>query len=110
MVLQRMLLFVATLWSRCARAAWDPHAALAQHDAHDAAAHAAEASMLVASSLTRDPRVSAACSVRGNLGPCDVVIQGAPGSDWLKDRWQAASDMGGTAIKGRHYGCSVRRK
>ena len=59
--------------------------------------------MLVASSLTRDPRVSAACSVRGNLGPCDVVIQGTPGSDWLKDRWQAASDMGGTAIKGRHW-------
>jgi hypothetical protein len=25
------------------------------------------------------------------------------GTDWLKDRWQAASDMGGTAIRGPHW-------
>jgi len=78
---------------------WGPGAALARHAAADAALHAAAA----ASSLTRDPRVVATCSVRGNLGPCGVVVQAAPGADWLRDRWQAASDMGGTAIKGAHW-------
>jgi hypothetical protein len=38
--------------------------------------------------------------VRGNLGPPEVMVQ--EGSDWLKDRWQAASDMHGTAIQGVH--------
>ena len=40
-------------------------------------------------------------SVRGNLGPPDVMLR--DGDDWLKDRWQAASDMHGTAIKGPHW-------
>jgi hypothetical protein len=53
--------------------------------------------------LSRHPSVEAICSKRGNLGPCSVVIQDPPGSDWLKDRWQAASDMGGTAIPGHHW-------
>jgi len=39
--------------------------------------------------------------VRGNLGPAHVMLNN--GSDWIKDRWQAASDMGGTAIKGAHW-------
>lgn len=47
--------------------------------------------------------VEATCDVRGNLGPCSVIIQDPPGTDWLKDRWQAASDMGGTAIPGAHW-------
>jgi hypothetical protein len=38
--------------------------------------------------------------VRGNLGECGVIFN--RGDDWLKDRWQAASDMGGTAIPGPH--------
>ncbi|CAB9504393.1 expressed unknown protein [Seminavis robusta] len=38
--------------------------------------------------------------VRGNLGPPEVMLRG--GTDWLKDRWQAASDMHGTAIQGHH--------
>lgn len=38
--------------------------------------------------------------VRGNLGPPEVMLKG--GTDWIKDRWQAASDMHGTAIKGHH--------
>ena len=38
--------------------------------------------------------------VRGNLGPPEVMLRG--GTDWIKDRWQAASDMHGTAIKGHH--------
>jgi hypothetical protein len=38
--------------------------------------------------------------VRGNLGPPEVMLRG--GTDWLKDRWQAASDMHGTAIQGEH--------
>ena len=40
-------------------------------------------------------------SVRGNLGPPSVVLNS--GNDWIKDRWQAAADMGGTAIKGQHW-------
>ena len=42
----------------------------------------------------------ARCDVRGNLGECGVIFN--RGDDWLKDRWQAASDMGGTAIPGSH--------
>ncbi len=47
--------------------------------------------------------LTATADVRGNLGPANVVIQKHPGDDWLKDRWQAASDMGGTAIPGQHW-------
>jgi hypothetical protein len=39
--------------------------------------------------------------VRGNLGPASVLIEN--GTDWLKSRWQAASDMHGTAIVGMHW-------
>lgn len=53
--------------------------------------------------LSRSADVTASCDTRGNLGPCEVIIQSQPGSDWLKDRWQAASDMGGTAIPGHHW-------
>eukprot|EP00578_Thalassiosira_sp_NH16_P030203 CAMPEP_0181076400 /NCGR_PEP_ID=MMETSP1071-20121207/398_1 /TAXON_ID=35127 /ORGANISM="Thalassiosira sp., Strain NH16" /LENGTH=162 /DNA_ID=CAMNT_0023157577 /DNA_START=335 /DNA_END=823 /DNA_ORIENTATION=- len=53
--------------------------------------------------LSRDPRVAISSSTRGNLGPSGVLNQNPPGADWLKDRWQAASDMGGTAIPGRHW-------
>jgi len=38
--------------------------------------------------------------VRGNLGPAEVML--TDGTDWIKDRWQAASDMHGTAIQGHH--------
>lgn len=44
--------------------------------------------------ISRVLDVSVTCDTRGNLGPCSVVVQASPGSDWLKDRWQAASDMG----------------
>lgn len=47
--------------------------------------------------------VKATCDVRGNLGPCNVILKQPPGNDWIKDRWQAASDMGGTAIPGSHW-------
>lgn len=40
--------------------------------------------------------------VRGNLGPASVVTSEVI-ADWLKDRWQAASDMGGTPIRGQHW-------
>jgi hypothetical protein len=40
--------------------------------------------------------------VRGNLGPANVMLTNST-SDWLKDRWQAASDMHGTAIQGRSH-------
>ena len=54
-------------------------------------------------SLTRDSDVTVTTDTRGNLGPPSVMAQEAPGADWLKDRWQAASDMGGTAIPGQHW-------
>ena len=41
--------------------------------------------------------------VRGNLGPVGVIVQNPRGTEWLKDRWQAASVMGGTAIAGKHW-------
>lgn len=53
--------------------------------------------------LSRNPGVIITSSTRGNLGPASVLNQNPPGTDWLKDRWQAASDMGGTAIPGRHW-------
>ena len=40
--------------------------------------------------------------VRGNLGPADRVTSNVS-KDWLEDRWQAASDMGGTSIPGPHW-------
>lgn len=42
-----------------------------------------------------------ATDVRGNLGPPSVVLQN--GTDWIRDRWQAASDMHGTNIAGQHW-------
>eukprot|EP00980_Cylindrotheca_fusiformis_P004612 scaffold982_cov139-Cylindrotheca_fusiformis.AAC.25 len=53
--------------------------------------------------LSRLNNVTATSDVRGNLGPPSVVIQEVPGTDWIKDRWQAASNMHGTAIKGAHW-------
>lgn len=53
--------------------------------------------------ISRGAEVEVTCDTRGNLGPCSVVNQIYPGTDWIKDRWQAASDMGGTAIPGHHW-------
>ena len=53
--------------------------------------------------LSRSPRVKITTDVRGNLGPPEVMIQVHPGKDWIKDRWQAASDMHGSALPGRHW-------
>ena len=53
--------------------------------------------------LSRDARVRMHSSARGNLGPPSVLNQDPPGTDWIRDRWQAASDMGGTAIPGSHW-------
>ena len=54
--------------------------------------------------LSRDPQgVQVTTDVGGNLGPPSVLNQVVPGKDWLKDRWQAASDMHGTEIKGQHW-------
>lgn len=46
--------------------------------------------------------VSVSADVRGNLGPPSVVINESV-SDWLRDRWQAASSMQGRPILGEHY-------
>eukprot|EP00592_Proboscia_alata_P017278 CAMPEP_0194400038 /NCGR_PEP_ID=MMETSP0174-20130528/126990_1 /TAXON_ID=216777 /ORGANISM="Proboscia alata, Strain PI-D3" /LENGTH=165 /DNA_ID=CAMNT_0039196507 /DNA_START=163 /DNA_END=656 /DNA_ORIENTATION=- len=48
-------------------------------------------------------RVTATADVRGNLGPAGVVIQPIPGTDWITDRWQAASNMHGKNIPGAHW-------
>ena len=53
--------------------------------------------------LSRTGKVVATADVRGNLGPASVVVQPRPGNDWMHDRWQAASDMHGTAIAGAHW-------
>lgn len=54
--------------------------------------------------LSRIPgKVTATADVRGNLGPASVVIQPLPGTDWIHDRWQAASDMHGKNIPGEHW-------
>lgn len=53
--------------------------------------------------LSRNPNIIITSSTRGNLGPPSVLNQNPPGNNWLKDRWQAASDMHGTAIKGSHW-------
>ncbi len=47
-------------------------------------------------------RCNVTTDVRGNLGPASVLIQNQT-TDWIKDRWQAASDMHGTNIHGPHY-------
>jgi hypothetical protein len=44
----------------------------------------------------------AKASVRGNLASASAVTS-ASTRDWLKDRWQAASDMNGTPIPGEHW-------
>lgn len=44
----------------------------------------------------------ATASVRGNLGPPSVVLDPCT-ADWLTDRWQAAKNMRGDAIPGRHW-------
>ena len=41
-------------------------------------------------------------SVRGNLAPVEVIINGK-NKDWLKDRWQAAKNMQGVPIPGEHW-------
>jgi hypothetical protein len=57
---------------------------------------------LVVSLLTKDPsKIVITTDVRGNLGPPQVMLTN--GTDWIKDRWQAASDMHGTAVKGSHW-------
>ncbi len=53
--------------------------------------------------LSRSGKVAVTSDVRGNLGPANVVVQPHPGNDWIHDRWQAASDMHGTAIGGAHW-------
>jgi len=50
-----------------------------------------------------EKKVVATSDVRGNLGPVSVVIQSKPGSDWIHDRWQAASNMHGKNIPGEHW-------
>jgi len=48
-------------------------------------------------------KVVATADVRGNLGPATVVVQAKPGTDWIHDRWQAASNMHGKQIPGEHW-------
>lgn len=60
--------------------------------------------VLPSSNLSRgNPHVKVKADVVGNLGPIEVVLQANPGTNWLHDRWQAASDMHGTNIPGEHW-------
>ena len=51
----------------------------------------------------------ARASVRGNLSPAGVVTSAAT-DDWLRDRWQAASDMRGTPIRGGEIRATTHAK
>ena len=51
--------------------------------------------------LTKPSLCNISTDVRGNLGPAEVMLQN--GTDWIKDRWQAASNMHGKAIQGTHW-------
>ena len=48
-----------------------------------------------------DTKANVTASVRGNLGPPEVILN--DGEDWIRDRWQAASNMHGKAIHGEHW-------
>jgi hypothetical protein len=65
-----------------------------------AAATDAAATTSVVVLLSRNATVTA--DVRGNLGEA-MVLADPNGTDWLRDRWRAASDMHGTEIRGRHW-------
>ncbi len=78
---------------RSTQSSFEAAAEVLEHQANDAD------SLLSKRSLN----VTALCDTRGNLGDCSVLIQDNPGTDWIRDRWQAASDMGGTAIPGAHW-------
>ena len=41
-------------------------------------------------------------SVKGNLSPANIVLNGKS-NNWLKDRWQAAKNMQGVPIPGKHF-------
>jgi hypothetical protein len=65
--------------------------------------HPSKSTTTTVRNLSRSGNVIATADVRGNLGPASVVVQAKPGPDWLHDRWQAASDMHGKNIPGRHW-------
>lgn len=66
------------------------------------AASAARARAAVATAILLSAGRPATSDVRGNLGPASVITSEKT-ADWLRDRWQAASDMGGTPIPGPHW-------
>lgn len=73
------------------------------HRSYDSLVNKKVEHQLEAHHLSRSGTVKVTADVRGNLGPASVVVQVHPGKDWIHDRWQAASDMHGTAIKGVHW-------
>ena len=52
--------------------------------------------------ITDFPSIKVTSSAIGNLSPPSSVLSPSI-SDWLTDRWQAASDMSGTPIPGPHF-------
>jgi hypothetical protein len=59
---------------------------------------------MVSDSVDRNRNIycHVATDVRGNLGPASVLLDYNHTTDWIHDRWQAASDMHGTNIHGHH--------
>ena len=47
--------------------------------------------------------VKVTTDVHGNLAAPHPTLLDPNGTDWIHDRWQAASDMHGTAIRGQHW-------
>jgi hypothetical protein len=72
------------------------------HDQRPQQQEESHSSNAMVRNLSRSGNVIATADVRGNLGPASVVVQQKPGTDWLHDRWQAASNMHGKNIPGKH--------
>ena len=74
------------------------------NDGNSIVAGDADKSKLAANMISRllSSGCPATADVRGNLGPAGVVTS-SKNDNWLKDRFQFASDMNGTPIPGSHW-------
>ena len=75
-----------------------------EHQQNKNAAHPRITSRQMELLSTMQQGCVATADVVGNLGPPSTVLADADdNTDWLKHRWQTASNMHGTAIPGTHW-------
>ena len=91
----------ATATATTATAAADTTAPTATPTPHPLAEKQGKVEVKVEPYLLSQGR-SVKADVKGNLGPPEVVTN-VDMKDWLKDRWQAAGDMSGTPLRGKHW-------